>query len=50
MIIGLERSSYQVNENAGSVVVCAILRESVQMESNRIFSVTLTTSDGGKDH
>lgn len=42
--IGLENSSYNTSEDAGSVVVCAQVTSGTQL--GRIFTVDLTTQDG----
>lgn len=42
--IGLENSSYNTSEDAGSVVVCAQVTSGTQL--GRIFAVDLTTQDG----
>ncbi len=46
-MLGLERASYTVAENAGSVTVCVTLQTSVGVEG--VFSVVLTTNSGSKD-
>ena len=50
MVIGLERSSYHVDEDAGSVLVCAIIQDSLDMEYNRIFSVSMITRNVGRGY
>ena len=44
--IGFQHSQYDVNEDAGQVVVCATIQHAVEMESGKSLSVTFSTASG----
>lgn len=48
VVIGLDRSSYTVAENAGSVRVCASVQTAVGMEPNTEYSATMQTVVDGE--
>ncbi len=46
VVIGMERSIYDVAENEGSITVCATVQTRVGMVNTRVYSVTMRTVSG----